>query len=255
MRRVNFYPKIIMIFLAIMVVNLFNVPSFALQDQKYNISKTPFYIFNGVEYSKIKTYDVTDGSGNMSTCILSGELENYGYTVKWDPLKRETKIEYTGILNTKPRTFYINNSGAIYNSDVKTYLNGEKVTSYNTGGYSLIPKDVILYAFNGYMPSSWALRYYLQTAFNDINSYRINIFDQSGNPFQDSIRVDKFDNFLVQFIYKVKAPFPNEIKNSQDYYAQVFNKVKEMGILKGITGKTIQANSPPNKRRCICNDL
>ena len=58
--------------------------------QKYTVSKIPFYIFNGVEYSKIKTYDITDESGNRSTCILSGELENCGYTVEWkttDPIK------------------------------------------------------------------------------------------------------------------------------------------------------------------------
>lgn len=89
------------------------------------------------------------------TAIIAEELSDYGFDVVWKPESREIVLN----IGQKPDTFpnYINQNtdgigkevGKIYETDIKAYVNGMPVESYNVGGRTaLVIEDMGTYDDN-----------------------------------------------------------------------------------------------------------
>lgn len=91
------------------------------------------FIFNG---KPIRAFKVQN---QLAICIE--DLQNYGYDIVWDSDKRATFITYKpdkAVNAAELNTELLGEKGDIYYSDVEIYLDGKKIPSYNTGGYSLV---------------------------------------------------------------------------------------------------------------------
>lgn len=99
----------------------------------------------------IKSYNVDNW-----TCIVAEDLENYDFEVFWLPNERELHINalwhydsprfgmstlYDFEENTKPVGSI---AGYVYNTDIKTFVNGKQVTAFNIGGQTLIYIDDLM---------------------------------------------------------------------------------------------------------------
>lgn len=247
-----------MIVMPILLTNTMYIPAFAAQEQSYYISNKPFYIFDGSEYSQITTYDVVFNN-EKTTCIFTKELINYGYDVKWDPAKRETRVSYSGTLPKSVVTLQVNHSDTVFKSDIKIYIDGNFVPSFNIGGYSLIPKDVIQYGYNGFLPSKWAMKFFEEAWLNDIRYFeRLNQTGINSNYFKNEIRADEMASLALQFVKKKNTSIAEEMTRFQDHYSQSFTLAKQIGIFNGLNDKTIIQNSLISREDAaviICNAL
>ena len=105
----------------------------------------------------IKSYNVDNW-----TCIVAEDLENYDFEVFWLPNERELHINalwhydspqfgmstlYDFEENTKPVGSI---AGYVYNTDIKTYVNGNEVTSFNVNGRTMIVIDQFGKYMDGY---------------------------------------------------------------------------------------------------------
>ncbi len=99
-----------------------------------------------VDDKPIKSFNVDNW-----TCIIAEDLRNYGFEVTWNPKLRTLEIVHSIFADTSPMYKFENNqkpigsfAGYVYNTDIKTYVNGNPVTSFNIGGYTLIYIDDLM---------------------------------------------------------------------------------------------------------------
>lgn len=99
-----------------------------------------------IDYTPIKSYNV-DGY----TYVIAEELRNYGFDVVWSNEERSLRItrkELTTPIYTKELaegdSDAQGSSYPIYDTDIKTYLNGEVANSYNIGGRTVMQIDELI---------------------------------------------------------------------------------------------------------------
>ncbi|MDD6484506.1 MAG: hypothetical protein PUF72_08020 [Clostridiales bacterium] len=98
-----------------------------------------------INHYPIKSYNIND-----YTAIVAEDLNNYGFDVVWDETNRTLSVT-RGSTNTIEGTSNVykysykagQNSIAYVETDVVTYLNGQKVESFNIGGQTCIYIDAL----------------------------------------------------------------------------------------------------------------
>lgn len=95
-----------------------------------------------IDGAPIPSYNI-----NGSTGIVAEDLADYGFGVHWDGEARRLDITpnyigFTASYEPSPNTHRVGSvAGKVYATDIKTYLNGEEVPSYNIGGSTVILID------------------------------------------------------------------------------------------------------------------
>ena len=94
---------------------------------------------------KIPSYNV-----NGYTAIVAEDLISYGFDVVWNntsrtvTVSRSAKTEFSGILLTEGGSVQVGKKvGAAYFTDIRTFVNGITVLSYNIGGKTAIFFDAL----------------------------------------------------------------------------------------------------------------
>lgn len=107
----------------------------------FKISSEPIYI-NG---QRVQGYTVEN---EVAICIE--DLKYCGFNSNWDSVHRESTFEYTGIKKSNDSNKIIKpkiNGNSIVSTDVKIYLDGDRIKGYSTGEYSLVKiKDLTDFA-------------------------------------------------------------------------------------------------------------
>lgn len=96
-----------------------------------------------IDYTPIRSYNI-DGY----TYVIAEDLRSYGFDVIWNNDERTLEIkrkELTAPIYTKElfdaTSDPLSSSYIIYPTDIKTYLNGAEVNSFNIGGQTVIQID------------------------------------------------------------------------------------------------------------------
>ncbi len=222
------FKKIISSFFVIemALIICFNPLCFADTYMNYSTSSVPLSIFDGLEYRVIQVYEIDDKSDYY---ICAEELENYGFSVTWNPKERCTHIEYTGTRSDNLKVMPLLPQGKIYRSDIKIFVNNMEMQSYNVGGYTLISltdfSQVHNLLFHGTMPSDWATNYVLDASYNgifdffyesldfDIDGFHGDHKHKSSINYQKNITVSEFNDLLNAFLdlYHEKSSDRNSI--------------------------------------------
>lgn len=96
--------------------------------------------------ASINYYNIASFNINGNTVIVAEDLRNYGFDVKWSPEERALYIKRSGS-NKIPSTYIApavsqeligKKAQNVVYSDIKTYINGALVTSYNIGGNTMV---------------------------------------------------------------------------------------------------------------------
>lgn len=96
--------------------------------------------------ARINEYDIASFNINGDTAIVVEDLRNYGCDVQWDAVNRTlnvtrantSKVASTYTAPTVPKKLLGKKAYNILHSDIKTYVNGHLVPSYNIGGKTII---------------------------------------------------------------------------------------------------------------------
>lgn len=97
----------------------------------------------------INDYAIESYNIDGYTAVVAEDLINYGFTVKWDNNTRSLHIERS-MLDTVSSVYTAptiskkqigKKAHTIFSTDIKTYINGNLVTSYNIGGKTIIYFD------------------------------------------------------------------------------------------------------------------
>ena len=96
--------------------------------------------------ASINDYNIASFNFNGYTAVVAEDLRNYGFNVQWNPYERALYITWSKSNNVA--STYIapqispsdvgKKAQTVLYTDIKTYINGNEVTSYNIGGYTII---------------------------------------------------------------------------------------------------------------------
>ena len=100
---------------------------------------------------EIKTFNI-DGYTN----VVAEDLRNYGFDVKWDPLRRRLDISRSvyptaPVYYTAPRVSWDmvgKKAGDVLRTDIKTYVEGKYIDSYNIGGLTCVNIETVAKRLN-----------------------------------------------------------------------------------------------------------
>ena len=101
------------------------------------IYKTDIRAF--VDSKPINSFNIDGWTG-----IVAEDLSAYGFTVIWDPQKRTLEIGDRDFLYPGSVSYPVLDEYKVYKTDIKTYVNGREVTSFNIGGYTVIFIDELM---------------------------------------------------------------------------------------------------------------
>lgn len=96
--------------------------------------------------ASINDYNIASYNINGYTAVVAEDLRNYGFDVNWVPEERALYIT-RGQSNSVASTYIapqISSSqagrpaGSVLYTDIKAYINGSEVTSYNIGGNTIV---------------------------------------------------------------------------------------------------------------------
>ncbi|MBQ6893854.1 MAG: hypothetical protein IJN48_06570 [Clostridia bacterium] len=90
----------------------------------------------------IDGYEIPSYNISNRLCIIAEDLRGYGFDVIWNAEERTLSVTQSGSGVTAPIDMSTrskkNASMPVYSTDIVTYVNGEKVESFNIGGYTII---------------------------------------------------------------------------------------------------------------------
>lgn len=96
----------------------------------------------------INNYPIPSYNLNNNTVVLANELKGYGFSVAWDETHRRVSISRSNANKIKPiRNVYKNSlklgrpAKTILQTDIKTFINGNLVKSFNIDGCTAIYLD------------------------------------------------------------------------------------------------------------------
>lgn len=96
--------------------------------------------------ASINDYNIASYNFNGYTAVVAEDLRNYGFDVKWSPEERALYIT-RGRTNKVASTYIApivspgdvgKTAQSVLYTDIKTYINGNEVSSYNIGGNTII---------------------------------------------------------------------------------------------------------------------
>lgn len=96
--------------------------------------------------ASINDYNIASFNINGYTAVVAEDLRNYGFDVQWLPEQKALYIT-RGATNTVASTYIAPKLSAsqvgapaqsVLYTDIKTYINGVEVTSYNIGGNTIV---------------------------------------------------------------------------------------------------------------------
>lgn len=96
--------------------------------------------------ASINDYNIASYNINGYTAIVAEDLRNYGFEVQWLPNERSLHITRSSSNNVTSTYIAPSISSSqigkkaqtVLYTDIKTYINGQEVTSYNIGGKTII---------------------------------------------------------------------------------------------------------------------
>ncbi len=128
--------------------------------------------------ASINDYNIASYNINGYTAVVAEDLRNYGFDVNWVPEERALYIT-RGRSNSVASTYIAPQipswqagqvAGSVLYTDIKTYINGAEVTSYNIGGNTIVYfNDLSVFGSISYSDS----RRRLDLDINDGLSYKI----------------------------------------------------------------------------------
>lgn len=93
-----------------------------------------------VDGQTINSYNINGWTG-----IVTEDLLAYGFYVRWNPDERTLEVgDKDGILENASPHVPQGGEHKVYKTDIKTYVNGKKVDSFNIGGYTVIYIDELI---------------------------------------------------------------------------------------------------------------
>lgn len=106
-------------------------------------------VVNKVISTDIKTYingyEIPSMNVNGYTAIVAEDLRNYGFDVIWSPVNRSLVIKEKSSKKIRPISIKKNNNskigkkiGNVLYTDIKTYIKGSEIKSFNIDGYTVI---------------------------------------------------------------------------------------------------------------------
>jgi len=114
-------------------------------DELGYVRQTDIVVF--IDYSPVESFNYRD-----KTYIIAEELVNYGFDVVWDKDKRELRIDrekynftpyISDTVNEKKVQPTFEPVFKVYDTDIKTYVNGELAESYNIYGRTVVNIDFL----------------------------------------------------------------------------------------------------------------
>ncbi len=213
-----------------MLVTLTLIPTvvFADSSAKYKVGD----VLNYTVYTDIRTYinEKPIQSFNIDgyTAIAVEDLKIYGFDVEWDEKGRILNVtnENSEVVNPSVQIPYVSNdligkkALPVLYTDIKTYINGEEVESYNIGGKTIINIAKLNQFGNiNWFPSSREIKINTMQADEDITS-----IDETGK--NVSIESYEFTDLeLSGMVYYL------EILEDLDYLLQIENLEKLQTLL------------------------
>lgn len=125
--------KIICLFLILTLVP-FGVAAF---DEEPIIYPTDIRAF--VDSKPINSFNINGWTG-----IVAEDLSAYGFTVIWDAERRTLEVGDRDFLYPGSVSYPQLSEYKVYPTDIKTYVNGNEVTAFNIGGYTVIFIDELM---------------------------------------------------------------------------------------------------------------
>lgn len=129
----------------LIIVLLFLVLPLAAHGEKMEVGTVIGKVMSTDIKTYINGYQIPSMNIDGSTVIVAEDLRGYGFDVIWDPAKRDLRITENLSKEFKPIT--IENSdatktgkilGDVLYTDIKTYIHGREIQSYNIGGYTTL---------------------------------------------------------------------------------------------------------------------
>ncbi len=146
----------------------------------------------------INNYPISAYNLNNQTALYASGLRDYGFDVIWNEAQRRVDIslsdnEIKGVNTTIYRDEKIN-AGKILSTakdtDIVTYINGEKVESYNIGGYTVI----YLKELNRFGKVDWDGEKRIASV--TIDSKKLNTLDYVPYKYNLSVNVPTIENIV-----------------------------------------------------------
>ena len=125
--------------LVLLSANIFPVRAYNIGDV---IGKT---VYSDI-IASINDYNIASFNFNGYTAVVAEDLRNYGFDVRWIPEERSLYIT-RGRTNNVASTYIApaispndvgKTAGSVLYTDIKTYVNGNEVSSFNIGGNTII---------------------------------------------------------------------------------------------------------------------
>ena len=123
--------------------------------------------------ASINNHNIASFNYNGHTMVVAEDLRNYGFDVIWDPYAKTLSINRNYAINYVASTYVTpkipenllgKKSYNVLYTDIRTFVNGREVPSYNIGGITIINLE--------------ELRIYGETVYNNYTrSLDINIYD------------------------------------------------------------------------------
>ena len=135
--------KFKMLLSAIMAASFIGIgASAAVGDVAGNIFTTD--IAADVDGMSIRSYNI-----GGKTAILVEELQSYGFYVEWKAQERLLVVKTEFMPTKTPEYTHIKQkpgdvAGNIYETDIKTFVNGIEVPSYNIGGLTAVAIEALV---------------------------------------------------------------------------------------------------------------
>lgn len=129
----------------LIIVLLFLVLPLAAHGEEMEVGTVIGKVISTDIKAYINGYQIPSMNIDGSTVIIAEDLRGYGFDVIWDPAKRDLRI--TENLSKEFKPIAIENShdtetgkilGDVLYTDIKTYIHGREIQSYNIGGYTTL---------------------------------------------------------------------------------------------------------------------
>ena len=157
----------------------------------------------------INHYPIESHNVDNYICVPADELSNYGFDVEWNGVQRTLNITRTDkntIIGSSKNIFRStlavgSENLDIYHTDIRTFINGKQVTSYNVGGKTLIYfDDLAVFGTEVWVPEVRAIKLWVAglpvTSFKYIpyeNMYKT--YGQSGAPDFEDVTGAKLETY------------------------------------------------------------
>lgn len=210
----------------------------------------------------INHYPITSYNINGYTVVVAEDLRNYGFDVEWNELNRTLSIERNGrsVITPYGQVYKYSsklgqNSYPYMETDIVTYVNGQKVDSFNIGGKTCI----YLEALSSYGEVVWVpetrelkvwINYLSMKEYEPLQEYNDSEASQANvNASVTAVASNKVVLTRDEVEVKVKPDASSLIFENKSQYPYTFNSVSINGtvVLDFDLGKSVTINPGETK--------